>query len=148
MTRATTRPRALEMLRDLLSRREVLFLLVGGTNTVLGLAVFALLYWLWGDTLHYLGALVLAYAVGIAVGFTLQRRFVFRVRGNVLLDLVRYTGVQAVALALNSAVLPVLVEAAGLPVLPAQVVSLVVVVVATYFAHLLFSFRRPEPERP
>lgn len=131
---------------DLLRRREVLFLIVGGTNTLLGLAVFALLYSLWGDTLHYLGALVLAYAVGIAVGFTLQRRFVFRVEGNVLLDLLRYTGVQCVALALNSAVLPVLVEAAGVPVLPAQVVSLVVVVVATYFGHLLFSFRRPASE--
>lgn len=127
----------------LLRRREVAFLLVGATNTLLGLAVFTVLYYTWGGTLHYLGSLVLAYAVGILVGFVLHRRLVFRVEGNVLMDFVRFTSVQATSLALNTALLPALVEIVGLPVLPAQVISLAIVVVASYFGHLLFSFRRP-----
>ncbi|MEX0429643.1 GtrA family protein [Nocardioides sp. DS6] len=127
----------------LLRRREVAFLLVGGTNTLLGLAAFTALYYLWGDTLHYLGSLVLAYAVGIIVGFVLHRRFVFRVEGNVLVDLLRFTSVQVTSLALNAALLPLMVEVVHLPVVPAQVVSLALVVVASYFGHLLFSFRRP-----
>lgn len=130
-------------LRGLLGRREVAFLVVGGVNTLVGLLAFAVLERTLGDTIGYLGALVLAYAVGIAVGFVLHRRFVFKVRGQVLVDLVRYVGVQAVALGLNAAILPVLVEAAHLPVLPAQVVALGLVVVTTYFGHALVSFRRP-----
>jgi putative flippase GtrA len=138
-----TRPpwwrRAVAVLR----RRESAYLAVGAVNTLVGLASFALFEQLLGDVVGYLGALVLAYAVGIAVGFTLHRRFVFRVRGDVWLDLVRFVGVQLGALAVNAVLLPAFVELAGLPVLPAQVVALALTVVATYFAHLYFSFRRP-----
>lgn len=144
MSRARTPARASLGARAvaLVRRREFMFLVVGGINTLVGLAAFAVLYQLWGSTLHYLGALVLAYAVGIVIGFTLQRRLVFKVKGNVLVDLVRYTGVQAVALALNSALLPLVVEGLGMPVLPGQVISLALVVIASYFGHTFFSFRR------
>ncbi|MFI2105025.1 GtrA family protein [Isoptericola sp. NPDC019693] len=126
-----------------LRRRESAYLVVGGINTLVGLLAFAAFERLLGDTIGYLGALVLAYAVGIAVGFTLQRRFVFRVRGGVWLDLVRFVGVQLSALALNAALLGAFVELLHLPVLPAQVLALALTVVASYFGHLHFSFRRP-----
>jgi putative flippase GtrA len=132
-----------DRLRALLRRRELAYLVVGGFNTLVGLTVFAVLYWSVGDTIGYLAALVLAYAVGIAVGFVLHRRFVFKVEGNVLVDLVRYTGVQAVAFGLNAVLLPLLVEVVHLPVLPAQVLALGLVVVTSYFGHALISFRRP-----
>lgn len=135
--------RRLSSLWWLLRRREVRFLMVGGVNTVVGLVAFAAFYTWWGGTLHYLGALALAYAVGIVIGFYLQRRVVFAIEGNVLIDFIRYTGVQLVSLALNSILLPVSVEVLHAPVLPAQVVTLAAVVVASYFGHLLFSFRRP-----
>jgi putative flippase GtrA len=129
-------------------RREAAFLVVGGINTAVGLAAFALFEWWLGDVAPYLVNLLLAYGVGIAVGFFLHRRFVFQVRGNVLVDLVRYCGVQAGAFALNAAILPLLVEVVGLPVLPAQVLSLGTVVVASWFGHSLVSFRRPAGQHP
>lgn len=131
--------RALRWLR----RREVAFLIVGGINTAVGLGAFALFEWWLGDVVPYLAALVLAYAVGIAVAFVLHRRFVFRVRGNVLVDLVRFTGVQAGAFFLNAVILTVLVEVAGMQTVVAQVPSLAIVATASYFGHLLVSFRRP-----
>ena len=123
-------------------RREVAFLLVGGTNMLVGLGAFQLFNFLWGAQIHYLGALVAAYAVGIALGFYLYRRFVFRVKGHVLRDLLRFTSVQCISLAINSVALPLIVEVAHVPVPPAQVLALVVVVLISYFGHLLFSFRR------
>lgn len=131
-----------------LGRREIRFLLVGGTNTLIGLAAYAVLYTLWGRQIHYLGALVLAYAVGISIGFWLQRRLVFRVTGSVLLDFARYTGVQAIMLSVNAVLLPLLVEKAGVPALPAQVVAQGVMVVVTYLCHSLFSFRRARLHEP
>jgi putative flippase GtrA len=126
-----------------LRRREFAFLLVGAINTAVGLAAFAALFSLWGDTLHYMGALVLAYAIGILVAFVLHRRFVFHVQGNVVVDFLRFTAVQGLSFAINAVALPILVEIAGLPVLPAQVLAMGLVVVSSYFGHLLFSFRRP-----
>lgn len=140
-TSERTAPR--NRLSALLRRRELAYLLVGGFNTLLGLACFALFNHLMGDTIGYLGALFLAYAVGIVVGFVLHRRLVFKVEGNVLVDFVRFVGVQGVGLALNAVLLPLLVEVAHLPVLPAQVLALGLVVVSTYFGHALISFRRP-----
>ncbi len=127
----------------LLRRRELAFMLVGGLNTALGLAVFAVLFALFGDRLHYLGALVLAYAIAMTVAFVLHRRFVFHVRGRVLLDFVRFVTVQAGSFGLNALLLTGFVELLHAPVLPAQAVALGLTVCCSYFAHLLFSFRRP-----
>jgi putative flippase GtrA len=127
----------------LLRRRELAFMLVGGLNTGLGLAVFAVLFALFGDRLHYLGALVLAYAIAMTVAFVLHRRFVFHVRGRVLLDFVRFVTVQAGSFGLNALLLTGFVELLHAPVLPAQAVALGLTVCCSYFAHLLFSFRRP-----
>ena len=135
--------RLVELSSAALKRREVVFLVVGGINTAVGLLVFALLYWLLGDVLHYMGALVLAYVFGTCTAFFLHRRYTFQVEeGSVLVDFVRFSMVQGLALALNAVFLPVLVESLGIPVLPAQVLSLGLVVICSYFAHLTFSFRR------
>jgi putative flippase GtrA len=127
----------------LLRRQEIAYVIVGAINTLTALVLYAILWALWGDRLHYLGGLLLTYAVAIIAGFTLQRRFVFKVRGSVWLDLSRYTLVQLVALGLNGVVLTVLVRFAGAPVLPSQAVSLGLVVATTFIAHRYFSFRRP-----
>ncbi len=123
-------------------RRELRYLVVGGLNTAFCLAAFALFYWWLGDVIHYMGALVLAYAVGIVTGFTVHRRFVFQVQGRLLGDFLRFTTVNLGGFALNAALLPLLVEVFGIPAIPAQFLAIGCTVVATYFGHLLFSFKR------
>jgi putative flippase GtrA len=130
-------------IRALLGSQQFAFLLVGGANLVIGMCCFALLHLLIGDRIGYMGTLVLAYAAAILFAFWLHRRFVFQVRGRIWTDLARFTLVQLGSVALNAAVLPLLVEAGGLQVIPAQMLSLVVVVVFSYFGHQMFSFRRP-----
>ncbi len=125
-----------------MARQEVRFLIVGGFNTLMGLGFFVLLH-LALPRIPYLVTLLLTYAIGIPLAFILQRRWVFKVSGNTLVDFFRFTSVQAAAVALNALVLPFLVEVVGLGVLIGQVVSLAIIVVGSYFAHLLISFRRP-----
>lgn len=126
----------------MLANQQFAFLVVGGVNVVIGVSAFALLHIWLGSRIGYMGTLVLAYAVAILCAFTLHRKFVFQVRGQVWQDLGRFTLVQMVSFGLNAAVLPFLVEVVGMPVLPAQLVSVAVVAVFSYFGHLLFSFRR------
>jgi putative flippase GtrA len=147
MARHARTRRAFANRMALLKRREIAYVVVGGINTVISYVVFVALYRLAGDFLDYMGALALAYVVGILLGFYLHRRFVFRVTGNVLTDLLRFTMVQLTAFAANAIVLALLVEVAGLPVLLAQLVAVTEIIVASYFGHLLFSFRRPRTDR-
>lgn len=134
--------RGQERVVGVLRRREFAFLVVGGVNLLVGLGAFQLFYFLWGSQIHYLGALLAAYAVAIPVAFVLYRRWVFKVEGNVLVDFVRFTGVQCVSLGINAIALPLLVELGHLPPQVAQVLALAIVVVFNYFGHLLISFRR------
>lgn len=131
-------------LRRMLDDERVRFLLVGGTNTVVGYGLFALLELTIGQRVGYLVSLYLSYAIAVAVAFVLHRRFTFRVTGsgNVLLDFVRFASVYVVTLAINTVALPLLVELGGLVPLVAQAIVVVVTTAVSYFGHKFFSFRR------
>jgi len=118
------------------------FLIVGAFNTAFGFGLFALMLHLAGDEVHYLVVLVFAMIVAVLVAFAAYRTFVFRVRGNVLRDLGRFSLVYVGVLAANVIALPLLVEVAGLPILIAQAIIVVGTVVANFLLHRSFSFRR------
>lgn len=122
-------------------------MVVGGANTLLSLGVFAGLNALFSDDVGYLGILAVTWAFGIVVSYVAQRLLVFKVRGNVLADFVRFSLVQLTAFGANALLLAAFVERLDAPVVPAQAVALALVVVGTYFTHLNFTFRRSEPSQ-
>ena len=128
--------------RRLLADRRFVFLLVGGFNVVQGVAWFALFHLLLGDRLSYFGILFLAYLPAILIGFVLYRTLVFKVVGHWVRDLARFTVVQAVAFLVNLASLPFFHEILGVPIVLAQALSVMVILVLNYVGHLYFSFRR------
>jgi putative flippase GtrA len=135
-------PSAAGPLLRLIGDQRIAFVVVGGINTVVGLGWFVLVHTLAGSAIGYMGSLVVAYAFAILTAFVMHRRFVFKVRGQVWLDLARFTMVNLSSLAINAALLPVAVEVVGLPVVPAQVLVTALTVCLSYFGHLWFSFRR------
>jgi len=136
-------------IRRLLAEEKVRFVLVGGTNTVVGYGLFVVFELTIGRSLGYLVSLYLSYLIAVALAFVLHRRFTFRVSGtgNALLDFVRFAGVYVVTLLINTAALPLLVELVGLVPVVAQAIVVVVTTVVSYFGHRFFSFRRTG-ERP
>jgi putative flippase GtrA len=125
-----------------LDDEKVRFLLAGGWNTAFGYGVFTVLVLLFSYVMHYTLLLVIAYVVATLNAFVIYRRFVFRVRGDWVRDLIRFVGVYVVSLVLNLVALPVLVEVAGFRVLVAQAVAVCVTGVVSFVAHKRFSFRR------
>jgi putative flippase GtrA len=128
-----------------LDDQRLRFLLGGTFNTIVGISIFAALQLTVGRVVHYLVVLVVAHVLSVLAAFCVQRTFVFRVRGTLLRDLVRFQLVYLGALAVNLAVLPLLVELAHLPVITAQALAVLVIPVISYFGHKHFSFRRAAP---
>lgn len=136
----------IRLLRD----QRVAFLVVGGINTVVGFALFIACSETVGRLAdHRFGALagsvvtlVIAHVLSVLFAFVMHRRFVFRVRGHVLRDLVRFWSVYLTAGAINLVALPVLVEM-GLHRIPAQAIIIAATTFLSYFGHRRFSFRRP-----
>jgi putative flippase GtrA len=122
------------------------YLLVGAWNTLFGYGVFALLQLTVGDDVHYLLLLTLAQVLATLNAFVGYRVLVFKVTGTVLCDLARFSLVYAGAFAVNLAALPLLVEVASVPVLLAQAFVVGGTIVASFFVHRSFSFRRTGSE--
>lgn len=122
--------------------QRVLFLIAGAFNTAFAFVVFALLEVTIGHATGYLTVLLVAHVLGVLEAFCVYRWMVFKVRGNVLQDLVRFESVYLVALAVNAALLPLCVELVRMPVLLAQATIVVVTSLISFFGHRSFSFRR------
>ncbi|MEV6064460.1 GtrA family protein [Nocardia asteroides] len=125
----------------IVKRQELAFAIVGGFNTLLGMALAVFWLSVLGDGRPGL-AVVLAYAVSTVVAFVLHRTLVFRVRGHVLRDFVAFCGVNAGGLVLNVILVEVAVTALGFPAAPASVVVMGLVAVLSFFGHRYISFRR------
>jgi putative flippase GtrA len=129
--------------------QRVAFLLVGGINTIVGFGIFAacsetvghFVDRRFGTLAGTLVTIVISHVLALLSAFVMQRRFVFRVRGHVLRDLMRFWSVQLTGLGINFVALPVLVEL-GLHRIPAGAIILTSTTVLSYFGHRHFSFRR------
>lgn len=131
--------------------QRVAFLIVGGINTVLGTAWFIGFQSLLGTSLGnytYLVSLLCAHVAAVLTAFVLYRRFVFRVRGHVWVDLARFEVVNLSALGVNAVALPFVVEILGLAPIPAQLLVTCVTALISYFGHRDFSFRRKKTPEP
>lgn len=129
----------------LLGDQRVRFLLVGGTNTVVGYLVYsALTLWVFhGLRFGYLISLAISYGAAIVLAFVLYRRFVFTVTGNVVQDFLRFVTVYLLAIGVNAVLLPLFVEVLHVHPLLAQLIVLVITTLMSFFGHRTFSFRRP-----
>jgi putative flippase GtrA len=130
-------------LQTLLQDGRFRFLGIGAINTGFAFLVFAVLQATVGHSVNYMIVLLIAHVLGVLEAFVLYRLMVFRVKGNVLLDLARFESVYVVALGVNAALLPVLVEFGHLPVILSQGVIVVFTSAVSYLGHKHFSFRRP-----
>jgi len=134
--------RSYERLRGLHRDQRVAFMGVGAFNTLMGAVFFVTLELTLGRLLGYLVVLLMAHVLSVLCAFGLHRRLVFRVTGNVLVDLVRFEMVYLSGLAINMVLLPVLVEVVQLPVILSQFLIVSVTALVSFFGHKHFSFRR------
>jgi putative flippase GtrA len=127
------------------------YILVGGFNTFFGYAVFALLNWSMRGlgSYSYMYAAVLANVIAITVAFLGYKWFVFKTRGNYLLEWIRCFAVYGTSMLIGLAGLPILVALLrprlrnpGLASYLAAAIMTAITVIFSYLGHKNVSFRR------
>lgn len=132
-------------------KQFVRYILVGGFNTVFGYTLFALLNWsLRGlGSYSYMYAAVLSNVIAITVAFLGYKWFVFRTRGNYLIEWIRCLGVYGSSMLVGLVGLATLVpilrnnlhKPAEAPYLAAAMMT-VVTILFSFLGHKNISFRQ------
>ncbi|WP_156687023.1 GtrA family protein [Mycobacterium sp. Marseille-P9652] len=125
------------------------FVLVGGINTAVGFGIFVACSQTvghfvdrrFGAIAGTLVTIVISHILSVLFAFVMHRRFVFRVEGHVLRDLLRFESVYVTTFGINAVALLVLVEL-GVHRIPAQAIVFVPTLLLNYLGHRYFSFRR------
>jgi len=131
-------------------REQILYLVVGGWNTLFGYGIWALSEYLLHDYLHYLVILILSWPFSVANAYVCFRVFVFRSKEQVRRELPRFLLVYVASLCVTLLALPVLLHTLPFNIYVIQAGYTAVVVVLTYLGHKFFSFRgsRKRPVMP
>lgn len=136
-------------------REQIIYLVVGGWNTLFGYCIWALMQYMLHDYINYLVILVLSWPFAVGNAYFCFRHFVFRSRGSIWRELPRFSLVYAVTLVLGLVALPILLHTLPFNIYVIQAGFTAVVVVASYLSHKYFSFggsrKRPivhDTERP
>lgn len=121
--------------------RLLRYLISGGTAAAANIGLLFLFVQFLG--IHYLSASITAFIASIAVSFTMQKFWTFQDASlrEAPMQFGRYLFVLFANLALNTLLMYLLVDGAGLWYLYAQVLATGVVAVAGYFGYRHFVFR-------
>jgi putative flippase GtrA len=127
------------------------YILVGGFNTVFGYSLFALLNWSFTGlgSYNYMYAAVLANVIAITVAFLGYKWFVFRTRGNYLIEWLRCLGVYGGSMVIGLVGLPILVtilrghlqNPKQAPYIAAAILAVITVIIS-FLGHKNISFRK------
>lgn len=117
------------------------YLLVGGWNTLFGIGIYALLYWLLGKEVNYLVLAIPANILAVTNAFFCYKFIVFKTKGNILREYFRCYLVYGSSMLLGLAGLYILVDWLHLHPVLANVLLTGITVVISYFGHRFFSFK-------
>lgn len=128
------------MIRQIWNNEKFRYLIIGAYNTLVGYGTFVLLWIFLGHTVHYMVILVISHIISVINAFLGYRILVFRKKGNLWVDFIKFNLVYLGAFLINILILPILIEFLNFHPLLAQAVIIAVTVVITYFLHSRFSF--------
>jgi len=131
-------------------REQILYLVVGGWNTLFGYLIWALFQYLLHDYIYYLFILVIAWFPAVLNAYLCYRYFVFRSRGSVWRELPRFSLVYVLTLCISLVGLPILLRVLPFSIYVTQALFTAVMVVLSYLSHKYFSFKggRKRPTMP
>ncbi len=123
-------------------QKKFRFLLAGIVNTAVGLATYPILYWLLHPNgLGYIEILIIAQVICVTFSFISNKYFVFKSKGNLRDEYIKFFTFHGLCFFVNLLVLPVLVEFMKFNPMIAQTIFSILIIVTSYFWHNLITFK-------
>lgn len=123
--------------------QKIAYILAGVWNTLFGYLIFVVLYSLLHQTFHYTVILVLSYIICITNAFLSYKFIVFKTKGNLLREYLRFYVVYGASFIVNIALMLIIVEFLKVRPIPAQSVILFFMTLVSYLGHKHYSFGKP-----
>lgn len=111
---------------------------------MVGYAIFAGLYLAVGYLAGYMLVAVISHLLAVTQAFVTQRLIVFRSQSNWPAEYWRFHFAHLGSLLIGLGALPIMVEIFAIPPLIAQGILTALIVLASYFVHQHFTFRKTE----
>jgi putative flippase GtrA len=125
-----------------LEHKPLRYLLAGGWNTFFGYGVSVGLYTLFADKLHITMIAAVASIIAITMSFLTYKLFVFKTKGNWLLEYARSYIIYGGMAIFGIILLWILVDFLDWPIWYAQALVILITVGASYIGHKSFTFKK------
>ena len=125
--------------------RGIGYVVVGGYNTFVGVAVFVALDLTLAPHVGHYVVLAVAQVIAVLHAHATQRRWVWRSREPYLHELMRFSSVYVAFFLANLVLLYVAHSLLAAPVIPAQVVITLIVVLGSFLIHRGWTFGSVRP---
>lgn len=123
-------------------QKKIRFLIVGGINTAVGLAVYPILYvMLTPFDVGYIRALIFSQIICITFSFISNKYFVFKTKGNIKKEYPKFFAFYGIYFLLNLICLPAMVETFNMNPMIAQTLFSIAIIVSSYFWHNTITFK-------
>lgn len=123
-------------------QKKIRFLIAGGINTAVGLAVYPILYVLLKPFgVGYIQALIFAQIICITFSFVSNKYFVFKTKGNTKKEYLKFFSFYGVYFLLNLFCLPLMVEVLNMNPMIAQTLFSIAIILSSYFWHNAITFK-------
>jgi putative flippase GtrA len=123
-------------------REKILYLITGGWNTVFGYGSFALLYYFLSGHVNSLVILTISYVISITNSYIGYKLFVFRTKGGIIREYLRFYVVYGGSFIVNIVLLPVLVDRYKFNAYLSQAGIVMATILGSYLMHKKFTFKR------
>ncbi|WP_428066772.1 GtrA family protein [Candidatus Proelusimicrobium volucris] len=123
--------------------RPIRFIATGGYNTAASYVIFAVILFLLGKE-RYQAALFISYILSSFNSYLAQKFLVFRTKGGYVKEYLKAMSVWLCGYLINALLLYLLTERLSVNIYFAQLISLALVTIMTYFLFKHYSFRRAE----
>jgi putative flippase GtrA len=120
--------------------QPVLYLIVGGWNTLFGVGLYALLYFLIGHRINYFVLMIPCNILAITNAYFCYKLFVFRTRGNWLREYLRFYLVYGAAILIGMALVVLFVQVFHMHPVLANILTTGLTVVCSFIGHKRISF--------
>lgn len=120
--------------------QPVMFLLVGGWNTLFGVGLYAVAYFFLKERVNYFALLFFCNIVAITNAFIFYKLLVFKTKSDWLIEYLRFYGVYGAAMVLGMGLVALEVRVLHFHPVLANFTATIITVIISFVGHKHFSF--------